>query len=103
MSAPPSTAFGAGAEDSSRPGITRIWAPRCAPWVAVLARPITSIVEIRRPAPPSVEPTTISWPNYHSGSNGDFQRITAIEPAHPLLLDPDNRKRTIEFFPSHPH
>jgi hypothetical protein len=49
------------------------------------------------------ETTTISWPNYHSGSNGDFQRITAIEPVHPLLLDPENRKRTLEFFPSHPH
>jgi hypothetical protein len=49
------------------------------------------------------ETTTISWPNYHSGRNGDFQRITAIEPVHPLLLDPENRKRTLEFFPSHPH
>ncbi len=45
----------------------------------------------------------ISWPNYHSGSNGDFRRITAIEPVHPLLLDPENRRRTIEFFPAHPH
>ncbi len=49
------------------------------------------------------ETATITWPNYHSGSNGDFQRITAIEPVHPLLLDPDNRKRGLEFFPSHPH
>ncbi len=49
------------------------------------------------------ETTMISWPNYHSGSNGDFQRITAIGPVHPLLLDPENRKRTLEFFPSHPH
>ena len=49
------------------------------------------------------ETTTISWPNYHSGSNGDFQRIKAIEPVHPMLLDPDNRKRMLEFFPSHPH
>ena len=49
------------------------------------------------------ETATISWPNYHSGSNGDFQRITAVEPVHPLLLDPDDRKRTLEFFPSHPH
>ena len=49
------------------------------------------------------ETTTISWPNYHSGWNGDFQRITAIEPVHPLLLDPENRERVFEFFPSHPH
>jgi hypothetical protein len=27
----------------------------------------------------------ISWPNYHSGSNGDYQRVTAVEPAHELL------------------
>ena len=45
----------------------------------------------------------ISWPNYHSGRNGDFQRITAIEPVHPLLLDPGNPGRALEFFPSHPH
>ncbi len=49
------------------------------------------------------ETITISWPNYHSGSNGDFQRITAIEPVHPLLFDPDDRKRTLELFPAHPH
>src|SRR5215471_7759990 len=28
---------------------------------------------------------TISWPNYHSGSNGDFQRIQPVKPIHPLL------------------
>src|SRR5829696_481294 len=27
---------------------------------------------------------SISWPNYHSGSNGDFQRVTPVEPAHEL-------------------
>jgi len=45
----------------------------------------------------------ISWPNYHSGANGDFQRITANPPVHPLLLDPENPGRTLEFFPAHPH
>jgi len=49
------------------------------------------------------ETTTISWPNYHSGRNGDFQRIAAVEPVHPLLRDPENPDRTLEFFPSHPH
>jgi hypothetical protein len=49
------------------------------------------------------ETATISWPNYHSGSNGDFQRIIAVEPVHPLLRDPENPTRTLEFFPSHPH
>ena len=28
---------------------------------------------------------TISWPNYHSGSNGDYQHVTAVEPVHELL------------------
>jgi hypothetical protein len=49
------------------------------------------------------ETPTISWPNYHSGRNGDFQKITVVEPAHPLLRDPENPARTLEFFPSHPH
>src|SRR5260370_25569118 len=49
------------------------------------------------------ETTTISWPNYTSGRNGDFQRIAAVEPVHPLLRDPENPNRTLEFFPSHPH
>ena len=43
----------------------------------------------------------IDYPNYHSGNNGDFQRISAIEPLHDLLL---RRSGTpIEFLPSHPH
>jgi len=49
------------------------------------------------------ETTTISWPNYHSGRNGDFQRIAAVEPVHALLRDPENPNRSLEFFPSHPH
>jgi hypothetical protein len=49
------------------------------------------------------ETSAISWPNYHSGRNGDFQRITATEPVHPLLRDPENPARTLEFFPAHPH
>ena len=46
---------------------------------------------------------TISWPNYHSGSNGDYQRITAVEPVHEVLLDPGNASGLIEYFPAHPH
>ena len=45
----------------------------------------------------------ISWPNYNSGRNGDFQRISAVLPVHPLLRDPVNPARTLEFFPAHPH
>lgn len=43
----------------------------------------------------------IDYPNYHSGSNGDFQRIRLVEPIHELLKRGDSSP--IEFFPSHPH
>jgi hypothetical protein len=45
----------------------------------------------------------ISWPNYHSGNNGDYQRITAVEPVHEVLLNPQNESGVIEYFPAHPH
>ena len=47
--------------------------------------------------------TDISWPNYHSGSNGDFQRVRIAGEAHPVLLDPDSETGTIQYLPSHPH
>ena len=43
---------------------------------------------------------TISWPNYHSGSNGDYQRLTPHGPIHMLLRKVGG---IIEFFPAHPH
>src|SRR4028118_171051 len=46
---------------------------------------------------------TISWPNYHSGRNGDYQTITPIEPIHELLHNPNSPSGRIEFFPAHPH
>ena len=46
---------------------------------------------------------TISWPNYHSGRNGDCQKITPIEPIHELLKNPAAPSGYIEFFPAHPH
>jgi hypothetical protein len=49
------------------------------------------------------ETATISWPNYHSGKNGDFQRIAAVEPVHPLLRDPGQPDRTLQYFPAHVH
>ena len=45
----------------------------------------------------------ISWPNYHSGNNGDYQRISPVEPVHELLRNPDNDSGVIEYFPAHPH
>lgn len=43
----------------------------------------------------------INFPNYHSGANGDYQKIEAVESVHELLKKPDGG--TIEFFPAHPH
>jgi hypothetical protein len=45
----------------------------------------------------------ISWPNYHSGNNGDYQRITAVEPIHDLLVNSNTKAGVIEYFPAHPH
>lgn len=46
---------------------------------------------------------TISWPNYHSGRNGDYQKIMPVEPIHELLKNPTSPSGFIEFFPAHPH
>lgn len=46
---------------------------------------------------------TISWPNYHSGSNGNYQRITPSEPVHGLLKNPRSDSGIIQYFPAHPH
>ena len=43
---------------------------------------------------------SITWPNYHSGNNGDYQRIRAVEPVHELLVKPEG---VIEYLPAHPH
>jgi hypothetical protein len=45
----------------------------------------------------------ITWPNYHSGSNGDYQRVAAVEPAHELLRSASSPSGLIEYFPAHPH
>ncbi|MDJ0618492.1 MAG: hypothetical protein QNJ63_17400 [Calothrix sp. MO_192.B10] len=47
--------------------------------------------------------TYISWPNYHSGANGDYQKITPVEPIHELLKNTNASSGRIEYFPSHPH
>jgi hypothetical protein len=55
-----------------------------------------------RHTPDDAYTTSISWPNYHSGSNGDFQTITVKTP-HELMRNPASPKGVIEFFPAHPH
>lgn len=47
--------------------------------------------------------THISWPNFHSGTNGDFQELTIVGPTHPILADPDSPGGAIRFLPAHPH
>src|SRR3982751_2077589 len=45
----------------------------------------------------------ISWPNYHSGSNGDFQEIEIVAPPHAVLANPQSPTGAIRYLPSHPH
>ncbi len=47
--------------------------------------------------------THISWPNFHSGANGDFQEVSVVGPTHPILADPDSPTGAIRFLPAHPH
>jgi hypothetical protein len=46
---------------------------------------------------------TISWPNYHSGANGDYQPVFSDDPVHPLLRTTRTPTGRIEWFPAHPH
>ncbi len=46
--------------------------------------------------------TSISWPNYHSGANGDYQ-TTKVQFPHKLMRNPVSPGGVIEFFPAHPH
>jgi hypothetical protein len=46
---------------------------------------------------------SITWPNYHSGKNGDYQRVKTNAPVHELLRSDNSSSGSIEFFPAHPH
>jgi hypothetical protein len=46
---------------------------------------------------------SISWPNYHSGANGDYQPVFAAEPVHEVLRTTRTTSGRIEWFPAHPH
>ncbi|MGV0714780.1 hypothetical protein ABQE93_05175 [Mycolicibacterium sp. XJ662] len=46
---------------------------------------------------------TISWPNYHSGANGDYQPVLIEGPPHELLRTARTASGRIEWFPAHPH
>jgi hypothetical protein len=47
--------------------------------------------------------TSILWPNYHSGNNGDFQRVELPAPLHPIMRNAASPSGCIEFLPAHPH
>jgi hypothetical protein len=47
--------------------------------------------------------TAISWPNFHSGANGDYQQIETVGPVHDVLRDVSAAGGSIQFLPSHPH
>lgn len=46
---------------------------------------------------------SINWPNYHSGRNGDYQKIEATKPVHELLKFSPTSPKIIRYFPAHPH
>jgi hypothetical protein len=58
--------------------------------------------DVARQVPDDIQTTSISWPNYHSGANGDYQTIT-VTSAHELLRKPSSPSGFIEYFPAHPH
>ena len=49
------------------------------------------------------ETPTISWPNFHSGANGDYQPVLSHGPVHELLHTTRTASGRIEWFPAHPH
>jgi hypothetical protein len=46
---------------------------------------------------------TISWPNYHSDANGDYQPVLTEGPVHELVRTNRTANGRIEWFPAHPH
>ncbi|MBO9711431.1 hypothetical protein [Sphingomonas sp.] len=55
--------------------------------------------DVARQCIDDVETAYITWPNYHSGANGDFQQIEAAD--HPVMRRADGTP--IRTLPSHPH
>ena len=49
------------------------------------------------------ETQAISWPNYRSGANGDYQVIRPLAPIHPVLVDPSSPTGILRYLPAHPH
>src|SRR5215469_11728109 len=51
--------------------------------------------------PDDIETPSISWPNFHSGRNGDLQSVSPIDPVHPLMRRASGD--SLRFLPAHPH
>ena len=47
--------------------------------------------------------TDISWPNFHSGANGDYQEVEIVGSPHPVLASERSSTGLIRYLPSHPH
>jgi hypothetical protein len=47
--------------------------------------------------------SSIHWPNYHSGANGDCQQVRPMVPNHPLLRDATAADGQLHYLPAHPH
>ena len=58
--------------------------------------------DLSRRVPDDTFTTSISWPNYHSGANGDYQTVKVQFP-HKLMRNPVSPAGVIKFFPAHPH
>jgi hypothetical protein len=55
------------------------------------------------PLPDDTQTPGILWPNFHSGANGDAQRLEPVPPLHPVLLDPESETGRVLYLPAHPH
>jgi len=56
-----------------------------------------------RHVPDDQDNRDLSWPNYHSGSNGNYQHVTAVAPVHEVMRRAEDPPGAIEWFPAHPH
>lgn len=55
------------------------------------------------PDPDDRDTPYIHWPNFHSGANGDVQRVQAERPVHPVMRDEKSETGAVQYLPAHPH
>jgi hypothetical protein len=55
------------------------------------------------PEPDDRDTPYITWPNFHSGANGDLQRVEAAQPVHPVMQDAASETGAVMYLPAHPH